>query len=95
MTQSTPHEPHENLVVICSARHEAEAAVIVNALANAGVTSKTHGEFTAGFRAEAPGEVKILIHPSDVGAAKAVLKDIETDEEIDWDNIDVGEPESL
>ena len=94
MTQSTPSDFSDDLIVIYSAGHEAEAAVVVNALTRAGVMSKMHGEFTAGFRAEAPGDVKILIHPSDETAAKAVLRDIETDEEIDWDNVDIGESEA-
>ena len=83
----------ETPVAIYSAAHEAEAAIVANALSNAGIESTTHGDFSAGFRAEAPGEVRILIHKNDVAAAKAVLEDIKTDEEIDWDNVDVGEPE--
>ena len=86
-------DSHDNLVVIRSVRNEAAATVIVNALSEAGVTSKTAGEFTAGFRTEALGNVKVLIQPSDVGKANAVLDNICSSEEIDWDNIDVGEPE--
>lgn len=80
-------------VVIYSAAHEGEASIVVNSLANAGIQSTTHGEFSAGFRAEAPGDVKIFVNPEDVDAAKVVLEDIKTDEEIDWDNVDVGQPE--
>ena len=81
-------------IVIYSAAHESEAAIVVNALSNAGIHAKAHGEFSAGFRAEAPGDVKVFVNPGDVDAAKIVLEDIKTDEEIDWENVDVGEPDA-
>ena len=52
------------------------------------------GILTAGFRAEAPGRVKVLVHQSDFDKAKALLDEyVHSRDEIDWDQVDVGEPE--
>ena len=52
------------------------------------------GGFTAGFKAEAPGSVQILVRSSDLDEAERALAEIRKDEgEIDWSQIDVGQPE--
>ncbi len=81
-------------VVIYSAASEVEATIVANALADVGIESAINGTFSSEFRAEAPGEVRVLIHPGDVAAAKEVLEDIKTDEEINWDEVDTGDTDA-
>ncbi len=70
-----PNEP----VVLGKVKSEAQAALAVNALAERGITAHSAGELTSGFRAEAPGEVKVLVHLSDLENAKKAWAEIEAD----------------
>lgn len=73
---------------------EGEAAAIVSALADRGIHASTTGGFTAGFRAESPGEINIIVKHLDLEPAREALKNIELSETaIDWSQVDVGEPE--
>ncbi len=73
---------------------EAEAAGIVTALADYGIEATVTGGVTAGFKAEAPGSVQILVRSVDLEKAEQTLAEIQKDEgNIDWSQIDVGEPE--
>jgi hypothetical protein len=58
---------------LVSVTNDLEAAMIVSTLAAHGVDATTSGEFTAGFRAEAPGEVKVLVRRSDLPQARHAL----------------------
>ena len=89
-----PTADSDDPIVLARVAHDTEAAIIVNALKRRGLFAKSAGEFTAGFRAEAPGDVKILVRKSEMAAAREVLEDIRSDEEIDWSKVDVGDPES-
>ena len=89
-----PSVDSDKPIVLACVRHDTEAAIIVNALKRRGLFAKSAGEYTAGFRAEAPGDVKILVRKSEIAAAREVLADIRSDEEIDWSQVDVGDPES-
>lgn len=81
----------ERLTVVTT---EAEAAGIVTALAAQGIQATATGGFIAGFRAEAPSYVSVLVRQEDLAAAKQVLAEIKKDGgEIDWSQIDVGQPE--
>jgi hypothetical protein len=52
------------------------------------------GTYTAGFRAEAPGQVQILVAAEDEAKAREVIRlGEENKEDIDWSQVDVGEPE--
>jgi len=85
-----PHRP-ERLTRVTT---EAEAAGIVTALAAHGIQATATGGFTAGFRAEAPGYVNVLVRHEDLSAAKQVLADLkDIGSDIDWSQVDVGQPE--
>jgi nitrogen regulatory protein PII-like uncharacterized protein len=67
---------------------------VVAALERAGVRAVATGGFTAEFRAEAPGQVKVMVAEDDLERARAILKDVQQEfENIDWSQVDVGEPE--
>ncbi len=66
---SDPNRPH----VVTRVPTEFEAAVIVSALEAAGLKAMAVGGPTAGFRAEAPGEVAVVVPESEAEEAAAVL----------------------
>ncbi len=71
-----------------------EAAAIVNALATFGIEASTTGGYTAGFRAEAPGQVNVIVRHKDLQHAKQALAEFKQGEtEVDWSQVDVGEPD--
>ncbi len=55
---------------------EQEAAMIVAALAARGVEAHAAGDFTAGFRAEAPGYVQIQVKAVDLPQARQALLEL-------------------
>lgn len=63
-------------VVVAEAADELQANVILGALEAAGIHAKMVGEFTAGFRAEAPGMVQILVRQEDAEKAKSLLESL-------------------
>ncbi len=63
----------QNPKVLASCRNEFEAGVLVNLLAERGIRARATGEYTAGFRAEAPGDVHVLVRPEDLDQARAIL----------------------
>ncbi len=87
-------ENSDNPVTLITAPNDMEAAAIVAALEAGGVKAQAVGGFTAGFKAEAPGVVEILVKQSEVEKAREILDNHPNDEEpIDWSKVDVGEPE--
>ncbi|MBU0640889.1 MAG: DUF2007 domain-containing protein [Planctomycetes bacterium] len=56
---------------------EVQAALIVAALEDEGIEARAIGEMTTGYRAEAPGEVQILIHQADAARAREILRELE------------------
>ena len=74
--------------------NEIEATVIANALGSEGIESSLAGVHTASFRAEAPGLVSLLVRQEDLNRARQILDELKSDvAAIDWENIDVGQPE--
>ena len=74
--------------------HEVEAAAIVTALAAQGIKASTTGSFTAGFRAEAPGYISVIVRRDDLDSARQVLAGIEREQaDVDWSQVDVGDGE--
>ena len=70
------------------------AQMLADALGGAGINAVVAGGTTGGFRAEAPGMVKVLVAEGDTERARAVFNDWEhSGESIDWDQVDVGKPE--
>lgn len=89
-----PHAPQ----VLASLYAETEAAMIVAALADHGVEASTTGGITAGFRAEAPGRVDIIVRQEQLEKAQQAYAQIQadlsdSDSEVDWSKVDVGKPE--
>lgn len=83
-----------NPVVLTSVPSEIEATAIVTALGAEGIEAMMTGALTAGFRAEAPGEVQVLVHEKDFFQAKRVFDELLKNRgDVDWSQVDVGEPE--
>lgn len=57
---------------------EAEAMLLVAALEEQGLEAMVTGELTSGFRAEAPGQVRVLVHEGDLARATEVLKEFDS-----------------
>ena len=55
----------ESPKTVRSVPSEIEGAAIVAALADHGIKASTTGDFTAGFRAEAPGWVQVVVRAED------------------------------
>ena len=87
-------EDSEDLLVLISVPTEIEAAAIVAALAQDDIRAVATGGLTSGFKAEAPGEVQVLVKQADAERAQQTLLEIRSGENpIDWSQVDVGEPE--
>ena len=64
-----PNRPH----VVTRVPTEFEAAAVVSALEAAGIKAMAVGGHTAGFRAEAPGDVAVVVQENEAEQAKVVL----------------------
>ncbi|OHB81503.1 MAG: hypothetical protein A2W31_14160 [Planctomycetes bacterium RBG_16_64_10] len=71
-TAADPQSPRR----IASVPNEIDAAVLVEALAAAGIRATAVGGYTSGFRAEAPGEVHIVVAQCDAVRAAQRLAEI-------------------
>jgi hypothetical protein len=88
--------PDDDLQVerLTSVRNEMEAGIIVGALDAEGIKATMSGVYTAGFRAEAPGWVEVLVAEADLLRAQAILDQVRSERtDVDWSQVDVGEPE--
>jgi hypothetical protein len=71
-----------------------EAGIVVAALEENGIRAIATGAATAGFRAEAPGWVHVLVADEDLPRAVTLLDEFDrAPAEIDWSQVDVGQPE--
>ncbi len=84
----------EKMVRLTSRPTEPLAAMIADALRDAGIRSVLTGQYTAGFKAEAPGWVAVNVFECDRAAAEKVLDELKPGEDaaVDWSQIDVGKP---
>ncbi len=83
-----------DLVVLTTTLTEVEGAVIVSALRGAEIEATMDGGFVAGFKAEAPGGVRVIVRQVDADRAKELLRQIrDSEDRVDWSKVDVGEPE--
>jgi len=83
-----------DLVVLTTTLTEFEGAVIVGALEEEGIQAVEDGGFISGFKAEAPGGVRVVVRQVDADRAREVLRQIRENEgRVDWSKVDVGEPE--
>jgi len=83
-----------NPEVLTTAAHEIEASLIVSRLQEEGIRATVVGDYTFAFRADVPGEIKVLVPRSDLDRAKTLLETMKTDRaDIDWSQVDVGQPD--
>jgi cyclic pyranopterin monophosphate synthase len=67
-------------VTLLTVPNQTEAAIIAHQLETYGIETSTTGDFIAGFRAEAPGNVQILVRAGDLREAQRVLAEIRNDQ---------------
>mgnify|MGYP006218583951 CR=1 FL=1 len=85
---------HSEPITLAAFPDEMYAQMLVDALSDQGIMAEVAGGITGGFRAEAPGMVKVLIRASDKQRAEAYFVEWEHEgKSIDWNNVDLGEPE--
>ena len=66
-------DPNNQPETLMRVGNEMEAAMIVSTLAAENIDATSTGDFTAGFRAEAPGDVSVLVRSSDLDRARKAL----------------------
>lgn len=76
--------------VLARFAHELEAEMLVNQLRDHGIEAQAVGATVSGFRAEAPGEVEVLVRAEQWEEAKQLLAS-EAFAEVDWSKVDVGD----
>jgi hypothetical protein len=64
------------LVTVAERPDEMSASILVSVLQDAGIRAVATGSFTAGFRAEAPGMVKVQTFEQDAERARQVLSEL-------------------
>lgn len=82
-----------NPEILTSVTSDIEAAAIVAALAAQGIEASTTGGFTAGFRAEAPGVINVIVRQRDLVGALQIFNHLKEADGLDWSQVDVGDPE--
>jgi hypothetical protein len=91
MAHTDPLEP----VILTSAPHEWGAGVIVSALEDEGIKATVVGENTADFRVGVPSWVPVYVAEKDLERARQILEKVQAENaDIDWSQVDVGEPEA-
>jgi hypothetical protein len=65
---------NQRTVVVARIPSEPEGALIVAHLKNAGIRAELVGALTSAFRAEAPGEVKVIVLEKDAERAFKLLR---------------------
>ena len=70
------NEKDDQLEVLTTVLHEVEAELIVNALRQFGIPATATGEFISNFKAEAPGNVRVLVKSADLERAISVLNEV-------------------
>lgn len=63
----------ERPILLAEFPTEALAAIFVATLSEEGIEAVTTGGMTAGFRTEAPGMVRVLVHAADESKARELL----------------------
>lgn len=78
MSEHPEPETKTELVELRKAGDEFEARMILGLLEDHGIQAATTGEFSAGFRAEAPGVVRVHVAKHDFETAQHVLAQAKT-----------------
>lgn len=66
----------ESLVTVAERSTEVAASVLVAVLADEGIRAMATGGFTAGFRTEAPGWVKVQTLRADADRARGIIAEL-------------------
>jgi hypothetical protein len=61
-------------VLLTMRANETSAVLLVGALEQEGIRAMLEGQLTSGFRAEAPGQVRVLVRGEDLERAQQVLE---------------------
>lgn len=78
--------------VLLSVASEVEATAVATALADYDVQAMTLGGYVSGFKAEAPGNVAVVVKRVDFDRAQRALAEIRRQQaELDWSKVDVME----
>ncbi len=89
-----PQDKADPTVVLALVPNEWQATLIATALRDRGINAQVTGATTAGFRAEAPGMVRVIVPRSQLQDARAALAEHRDQvSDIDWSQVDVGDPE--
>lgn len=87
------HNP-DHLETLIAVPNEIQAVMIVAALKEGGIDAVAEGGLTAGFRAEAPGLVNVMVRQADADRARVILAEYnQAIGAVDWDQVDLGELE--
>ena len=84
-------ESADNPEILVAVPNELEAAVIISSLAAHGIRATALGGLTSGFKAEAPGEVRVLVGAADLERAREILRDVRGEQsDNDSSQLDAG-----
>ncbi len=78
MTESQQELNEEKLVTVAERSTEVAAAILVSVLQDEGIKAVAIGGFTAGFRAEAPGTVRVQTLASEAERAKQIISELKS-----------------
>lgn len=82
----TAHNEPAEPVAIAFPSTEVEASILQAALEAEGIPSWVLGGLTSGFRAEAPGQAKLVVRAADADRARAILASAGDEERLDGDD---------
>lgn len=86
----------EELKTLATVSNDFEAAAIVSALEAENIRARAVGGYVAGFRAETPAGVSVIVAETDLERAKSILDELRRHgAEVDWSQVDVDRPEDL
>lgn len=88
----TDHQPE--LVTLTNVANEAEAKSLIGLFDEEGISVFINGGDDLSLFGEDIGDVMLIVKKSDYDQAAKLLEEIEAENtEIDWSQVDVGEPE--
>ena len=85
LTDDVENLDHAKLVTVAERSTEVAATVLVAALADEGIRAVATGGFTAGFRTEAPGWVKVQTLEKDADRARSIIAELKMETRDDED----------
>ncbi len=81
-------------IVLAVVPTELEAELILEALEERSIRAEAAGQLTAGYKAEAPGGVRILVRREDAARGLQAMQVFQTERShLDWSQVDIGERE--